>query len=220
MSPGNVADALLRRWYVVVVAFLLTVAGAYYVVRPTPQYVGSAVVVLTPPVTQNQPNQLTNLQPPLAVVSYAVVQQLQSPTGAKELRAAGVHGAYHLVPRNSGTSATPRYLIPSLQVQSQASGPEAAVTAVRRVIDVYTRHVEQMQTAQQVPAAGRITASVLTSPSVAEVQGAKSRGLAGTALLGLAGGVVGALWLDRYAMSRRQTPAGRRRQTGAVPVAN
>ncbi|MCX5063195.1 hypothetical protein OG895_38555 [Streptomyces sp. NBC_00201] len=220
MSPGNVADALLRRWYVVVVAFLLTVAGAYYVVRPTPQYVGSAVVVLKPPVTQNQPNQLTNLQPPLAVVSYAVVQQLQSPTGAKELRAAGVHGAYHLVPRNSGTSATPRYLIPSLQVQSQASGPEAAVTAVRRVIDVYTRHVEQMQTAQQVPAAGRITASVLTSPSVAEVQGAKSRGLAGTALLGLAGGVVGALWLDRYAMSRRQTPAGRRRQTGAVPVAN
>ncbi|WP_327667679.1 hypothetical protein OHN37_41120 [Streptomyces sp. NBC_00485] len=220
MSPGNVADALLRRWYVVVVAFLLTVAGAYYVVRPTPQYVGSAVVVLKPPVTQNQPNQLTNLQPPLAVVSYAVVQQLQSPTGAKELRAAGVHGTYHLVPRNSGTSATPRYLIPSLQVQSQASGPEAAVTAVRRVIDVYTRHVEQMQTAQQVPAAGRITASVLTSPSVAEVQGAKSRGLAGTALLGLAGGVVGALWLDRYAMSRRQTPAGRRRQTGAVPVAN
>lgn len=104
-------------------------------------------------------------------------------------------------------------------MQSQASGAEAAVTAVRRVIDVYTRHVEQMQTAQQVPAAGRITASVLTSPSVAEVQGAKSRGLAGTALLGLAGGVVGALWLDRYAMSRRQAPAGRRRQTGAVPVA-
>ncbi|MCX4885532.1 MULTISPECIES: hypothetical protein [unclassified Streptomyces] len=219
MSPGNVADALLRRWYVVVVALLLTAAGAYCVIRPTPQYVGSAVVVLKPPVTQNQPNQLTNLQPPLAVVSYAVVQQLQSPAGAEELRAAGVQGTYQLVPRNSGTSATPRYLIPSLQVQSQASGAEAAVTAVRRVIDVYTRHVEQMQTAQQVPAAGRITASVLTSPSVAEVQGAKSRGLAGTALLGLAGGVVGALWLDRYAMSRRQAPAGRRRQTGAVPVA-
>lgn len=218
MSPGNVADALLRRWYVVVVALLLTAAGAYHVARPAPQYVGSAVVVLKPPVTQNQPNQLTNLQPPLAVVSYAVVQQLQSPGGVRELSAAGVHGTYHLVPRNSGTSATPRYLIPSLQVQSQASDPDAAVTAVRRIIDVYTQHVEEMQTAQGVPSGARITASVLTSPSAAEVQGTKSRGLAGTALLGLAGGILGALWLDRYVMRRRQVvPA---RQAGPVPVAN
>ncbi|KUN80573.1 hypothetical protein AQJ66_25855 [Streptomyces bungoensis] len=218
MSPGNVADALLRRWYVVAVALLLTLAGAYRVVRPAPQYVGSAVVVLKPPVTQNQPNQLTNLQPPLAVVSYGVVQQLQSPAGAAELRAAGVRGTYHLVPRNSGTSATPRYLIPSLQVQSQASGADAAVTAVRRIIDVYTRHVDALQTAQKVPAYGRITASVLTSPSAAEVQGDRSRGLAGTALLGAAGGVLGALWLDRYAMNRRNVRPGRRRLAGPVPV--
>jgi hypothetical protein len=220
MSPGNVADALLRRWYVVVLALLLTAVGAYHVVRPAPQFTGSAVVVLKPPVTQNQPNQLTNLQPPLAVVSYAVVQQLQSPAGAEELTAAGVRGTYHLVPRNSGTSATPRYLIPSLQVQSQASGPDAAVTAVRRIIDVYAQHVEALQTAQGVPAEARITASVLTSPSVAEVRGDKSRGLAGTALLGLAAGVLGALWLDRYAMSRRKAPPGRRRLAGPVPVAD
>ncbi|MFF7238851.1 hypothetical protein [Streptomyces collinus] len=217
MSPGNVADALLRRWYVVVVALLLTAAGAYQVVRPAPRYVGSAVVVLKPPVTRNQPNQYTNLLPPLAVVSYAAVQQLQSPAGTAELRAAGVSGTYHLIPRNSGTSATPRYLIPSLQVQSQASGADAAVTAVRRVIEVYTRHVDAMQSAQGVPAGSRITASVLTSPSAAQVQGDKSRGLAGTALLGLTAGVLGALWLDRYLTGRREVPP--RRHTAAVPAA-
>ncbi|MGW2422939.1 hypothetical protein ACWC0C_27440 [Streptomyces sp. NPDC001709] len=218
MSPGNVADALLRRWYVVVVALLLTAVGAYRVVRPDPQYVGSAVVVLKPPVTQNQPNQLTNLQPPLAVVSYAVIQQLQSPAGARELKAAGVHGTYHLIPRNSGTSATPRYLIPSLQVESQAPGADAAVTAVRRVIDVYAKHVEALQTAQGVPEGSRITASVLVSPSAAAVRGDKSRGLAGTALLGAAGGILGALWLDRYVMSRRRVAPGR--HAGPVPAAN
>lgn len=218
MSPGNVADALLRRWYVVVGALLLTVAGAYFVIRPTPQYVGSAVVVLKPPVTRSQPNQYTNLQPPLAVVSYGVVQQLRSPAGAAELRAAGVTGTYHLVPRNSGTSATPRYLIPSLQVQSQASSADVAVTSVRRIVDVYSKHVEQLQTAQRVPAGARITPSVLTSPSAAEVRGSKSRGLAGTALLGLSAGVTGALWLDRYAMSRRKAPRGRRRSSGPLPV--
>jgi len=220
MSPGNVADALLRRWYVVVAALLLTVAGAYFVVRPSPQYVGSAVVVLKPPVTQNQPNQLTNLQPPLAVLSYGVVRQLESPAGAEELKAAGVHGTYHLVPRNSGTSATPRYLIPSLQVQSQASGAEAAVTAVSRIIEVYTRHVDALQKAQGVSSGARITAIVLTSPSAAQVRGDKSRGLAGTALLGAAGGIVGALWLDRYLLGRRKDTLGRRRRTEPVPVAS
>ncbi|MGW5372803.1 hypothetical protein ACWER6_15470 [Streptomyces sp. NPDC004009] len=217
MSPGNVADALLRRWYVVLAALLLTAGAAYQVVRPAPQYTGSAVVVLKPPVTRNQPNQYTNLQPPLALVSYGVVQQLESPAGKKELQAAGVRGTYRLVPRNSGTSATPRYLIPSLQIQSQAAGPDAAVTAVRRIIDVYARHVEAMQSAQRVPAGSRITASVLTSPSAAEVRGDRIRGLAGTGLLGLAGGVLGALWLDRYMMSRRDAAPGR--HAGPVPAA-
>lgn len=218
MSPGNVADALLRRWYVVVLALLLTAAGAYRVVRPAPQFTGSAVVVLKPPVTRNQPNQLTNLQPPLALVSYGIVEQLQSPAGARELRAAGVRGTYHLIPRNSGTSATPRYLIPSLQVQSQASGADAAVTAVRRIVDVYTEHVERLQTAQGVSAGARITAAVLVAPSAAEVQGDRSRGLAGTALLGAAAGVLGALWLDRYLMGRRTVSSGR--HAGAVAVAD
>ncbi|MER6264048.1 hypothetical protein ABT203_31460 [Streptomyces sp900105245] len=218
MSPGNVADALLRRWYVVVLALLLTAAGAYRVVRPAPQFTGSAVVVLKPPVTRNQPNQLTNLQPPLALVSYGIVEQLQSPAGARELRAAGARGTYHLIPRNSGTSATPRYLIPSLQVQSQASGADAAVTAVRRIVDVYTEHVERLQTAQGVSAGARITAAVLVAPSAAEVQGDRSRGLAGTALLGAAAGVLGALWLDRYLMGRRTVSPGR--HAGAVAVAD
>ncbi|MBT2409886.1 hypothetical protein J7I94_04830 [Streptomyces sp. ISL-12] len=218
MSPGNVADALLRRWYVVVVALLLTAAGAYQVVRPEPRYTGSAVVVLKPPVTRNQPNQLTNLQPPLAAVSYAVVRQLRSPSGKDELRAAGVRGDYQLVPRNSGTSAMPQYLIPSLQVQSQASDRDTAVATVRRVIDVYGAHVERLQTAQGVPAGARITPSVLTSPSAAPVQGDRVRGLAGTALLGTAGGVLGALWLDRLLAGRRPAAAHGRRPH-AAPVA-
>jgi hypothetical protein len=220
VSPGNVADALIRRWYIVVVALLLTAAGGYHVYRPASQYAGSAVVVLKPPVTGNQPNQLANLQPPLAVVSYAVIQQLESPAGQKELSAAGVRGTYHLVPRNSGTSATPRYLIPSLQVQSQASGPDAAETAVRRIIEIYTQHVEALQTAQGVPSASRITPTVLVAPSAAKVLGTKSRALAGVAMLGGAGGIIGALWFDQYALRRRTKNArGPRRHAGGIPVA-
>ncbi|WP_105969408.1 hypothetical protein [Streptomyces geranii] len=225
MSPRDVAEALLRRWYVLVLALLLTAAGAYPVVRPAPQFLSSAVVVLKPPATGNQPNQLTNLQPPLATLAYGIVQQLESPAGRKELRAVGVDGSYQLIPRNSGTSATPRYLIPSLQVQARAAAAVDADTAVRRIIEVYAEHVADLQSAQGVVAGARINASVLVAPSAAQVQGNKSRALAGTALLGATLAVLGALWFDQFALRRRNRKDGSGspeagRYAGAVPVAN
>ncbi|MEJ8641750.1 Wzz/FepE/Etk N-terminal domain-containing protein [Streptomyces sp. MS1.HAVA.3] len=89
MSPGELVRALRRRWYVLVLAAVLAAAGAVQVLHPTQTYLSTAIVVVKPPVTDNQPNQLANLQPPLAAVSYAAVQQLDSPAGAAELRAAG-----------------------------------------------------------------------------------------------------------------------------------
>jgi hypothetical protein len=222
VSPRDVAEALLRRWYVCVLALLLTAVGAYPVIRPAPQYLSSAVVVLKPPVTGNQPNQLTNLQPPLATLSYGVIQQLASPAGRKELNSAGVHGRYQLIPRNSGTSATPAYLIPSLQVQARGADPVEADTAVRRIIDVYSRHVSGLQEAQGISAGARINASVLVAPSAAPVQGTKSRAVAGTALLGATAALLSALWFDQYALRRRNrkgTSPDPRHQSGGIAVA-
>ncbi|MER8004194.1 hypothetical protein [Streptomyces sp. NPDC094149] len=220
MSPRDVAEALLRRWYVLLLALLLTAAGAYKVLHPVPRYLSSAVVVLKPPVTGSQPNQLTNLQPPLATLSYGVIQQLESPAGRRELAAAGVHGTYQLIPRNSGTSATPRYLIPSVQVQARRGDPVEADTAVQRVIEVYSRHVAAVQETEGVAPPSRITASVLVAPSAAPVQGNRTRALAGTALLGATGGLLGALWLDRLALRRgrreEDAPGAVRRADGVV----
>ncbi|MEU6352777.1 hypothetical protein ABZ896_26195 [Streptomyces sp. NPDC047072] len=218
MSPRDVAEALLRRWYVLLLALLLTAAGAYQVLRPAPEYLSSAVVVLKPPVTGNQPNQLTNLQPPLASLSYGVIQQLESPDGHKELKADGVEGTYQLIPRNSGTSATPAYLIPSVQVQARRGSAAEADAVVRKVIEVYGRHVAAVQEAQGVATGARISASVLVAPSSALVQGTKSRALAGTALLGGLGGILGALWFDRFARRRREDVTGPRLYPDEVAV--
>ncbi|MGP2439518.1 hypothetical protein [Streptomyces sp. JW3] len=218
MSPRDVAEALLRRWYVLLLGLVLTAAGAWQVLHPAPRYLSSAVVVLKPPATGNQPNQLTNLQPPLATLSYGVIQQLESPAGRAELTAAGVRGGYRLIPRNSGTSATPQYLIPSVQVQAERAGGAEADTAVRRVIDVYARHVVAVQDAQRVAPRLRITASVLVAPSAAAVQGVRSRALAGTALLGLTGTFLAALWWDRYARRRMRNSPGPVRHPEGVPV--
>ena len=208
MSPAELVRTLLRRWYVLLLALLLTAAGAYHVLKPTQLYLSTAVVVLKPPVTGNQPNQFANLQPTLAAVSYAVIQQLESPAGVAELAAAGVHGTYHLTPRNSGTSATPHYLIPTLQVQSEVTDPTTADATVRQIIAVYTAHVDRLQTEHAIATASRMSVDVLVPASAAEVHGTKSRGLAGTALLGLGGGVLAALWTDRWALRRRRRREG------------
>ncbi|MFD7631176.1 hypothetical protein ACFV7Q_35045 [Streptomyces sp. NPDC059851] len=210
MSPGELVRALRRRWYVLVVAAVLAAAGAVQVLRPTPVHVSSAIVVLKPPVTGRYPNQLTNLQPPLAAVSYAVVQQLESPEGRAELRAEGVTADYRLLPRNSGTSVTPRYLIPSLQVQAEHPDPAAANSAVRAVIEAYTRRVTALQDAQGIPAASRMSVDQLVPPAAVAQHGTKSRGLAGLALLAAVAGVPAALWTDRMLVRRN-----RRRREGA-----
>ncbi|MFG2985118.1 hypothetical protein ACGFYQ_28310 [Streptomyces sp. NPDC048258] len=202
MSPGELVRALHRRWYVLVLAMALAAAGALQVLRPTPTYLSSAIVVLTPPVTGNQPNQLANLQPPLAAVSYAAVRQLESPAGTGELRAAGVDGTYRLIPRNSGTSVTPRYLIPSLQIQAEQPGPDAANTAVRKIIELYAKHVTDLQSQQGIPEAARMGITLLVPPNAVAQTGTKSRGLAGAAMLAVVAGVPAALWTDRL-LARR-----------------
>ncbi|WP_405677857.1 hypothetical protein OG239_32820 [Streptomyces sp. NBC_00868] len=206
MSPGELVRALRRRWYVLVVAMALAVPGAQQVLRPSPTYLSSAIVVLKPPVTGTQPNQLANLQPPLAAVSYAAVRQLESPAGADELRAAGVEGTYRLIPRNSGTSVTPRYLIPSLQIQAEQPGPAAADATVQKIIEVYTKHLTDLQTQQGIPEAARMSITLLVPPNSVAQTGTKSRGLAGLALLALVAGVPAALWTDQL-LARRSRRA-------------
>ncbi|MFD7554758.1 MULTISPECIES: hypothetical protein [unclassified Streptomyces] len=206
MSPGELVRALLRRWYVLVVAMALAAAGALQVLRPVPTYLSSAIVVLKPPVTGTQPNQLANLQPPLAAVSYAAVRQLESSAGTDELRAAGVEGTYRLIPRNSGTSVTPRYLIPSLQIQAEKPAPAAANATVQKIIEVYSKHLTDLQVQQGIPEAARMSITLLVPPNSVAQSGTKSRGLAGLALLALAAGVPAALWTDQL-LARRSRRA-------------
>lgn len=222
MTPGEVVLALVRRWYVVLLALVLTAAGAYHVLHPRPGYLSTAVIVVKPPVTGNQPNQFANLQPPLAAVSYAIVEQLRSPAGTAELRAAGVpEGSFTLVPRNSGTSVTPAYLIPSLQVQARQPDPAVADAEVRAIIGVFGDHLDRMQNAQEIPASSRMSTDLLVPPNAVPVIGTRSRALAGVAITGATFGILAALWTDRLLL-RRRGGGGRgrwRRPAGAVGTA-
>ncbi|MFF5973158.1 hypothetical protein ACFY7C_16705 [Streptomyces sp. NPDC012769] len=209
LTPEGLARVLLRRWYVLVLAALVTAAACYPALRPAPRYQSSAVLVVKPPRTDNQPNQLTNLQPSLAMVSYAVVQRLQSPAGRAELREAGVHGTYRLTPRNSGTSATPYYSIPTLQVEAEQPAPEDADRVVQSIIAVYGRHLKALQSEQRVPAHALLTVDLVNRPGTVALPPNRTRALAGVGLLGTLAGVMAVVWTERYATARRRRRSGR-----------
>lgn len=134
-------------------------------------------------------------------------------------------GTYRLIPRNSGTSVTPRYLIPSLQVQAEHTDAAAADRSVTQVVEVYGKHVADMQAEQKIPMAARMSVILLVPPAAVAQTSTKSRGLAGTALLALVTGVAGALWADQFLTGRsrrrrERADAGQREPDGSpVPVA-
>ncbi len=144
-----------------------------------------------------------------------MVQQLDSPAGAEELRAAGVAGTYRMTPRNSGTSVTPRHLIPSLQIQAEHPDPAVADTSVRKIIEVYTAHLNTLQTQQGIPAGARMSVEVLVQPHAVARTGDRIRGLAGVALLAAVCGVTAALWADRLLTRRSRGASGRTGGDGA-----
>ncbi|MFE4588611.1 YveK family protein [Streptomyces laurentii] len=210
LTPEGFVGVLLRRWYVLLFTALVTAAACYPALRPPPRYQSSAVLVVKPPRTDNQPNQLTNLQPSLATVSYAVVQQLQAPAGQAELRRAGAHGTFRLTPRNSGTSATPHYSIPTLQVEAEQPAPEEADRVVRAIVGVYSRHLTALQAGQDVPAGSLLTVDLLNRPGTVALPPNRTRALAGSGALAGLVGVVCALWTERFAVARRRRRAARR----------
>lgn len=131
-------------------------------------------------------------------------------------------GTYTLVPRNSGTSVTPQYLIPSLQIQARLADPAGADTQVRAIISVFGDHLAALQAAQDIPAASRMSVDLLVPPNAVPVVGIRSRALAGVALSGAVGGTLAALWTDRRltARKRRRGSHRRHRAGGPVPAVN
>jgi hypothetical protein len=211
VSPREVLAALRRRWYVVVVVLLATALGGWHLKHAQPLYQGTSIVVLAPPEQVTAPNKLAAVTPSLAVAGLAVNMALLDQSQAAALRQAGVIGDYTITPRNSGTDETPQYYVPSELINVETADPTVALHSVTVLQTIYAQQLASWQTTQGVATESQITAQVLAPPGVQEVLGAHSRGLIGTALLGVGAAIVLPLWFDRYIRPR---PRRTRRTSG------
>ena len=202
MSPRAVLAVLRSRWYVVAVVLFATALGGWHVKHVQPLFQGTAIVVLAPPEQVTAPNKLAAATPSLAVAGLAVNMALLDRSQDARLRQDGVIGDYTITPRNSGTDETPQYYVPSELISVETGDPTVALHSVTVLQALYNEQLADWQTDQGVATSSQITAQVLAPPGVQEVLGAHSRGLIGTALLGVAAAIVLPLWADRFLRSR------------------
>jgi len=206
VSFREVIETVRARWYVAAVALLLTLAMGWKVDHPSRVYQATTVLLLVPPQAPSSPNTLAAVTPSIAATGLMVDTILSDGSSADRLRKAGVTNDYSLTPRNNGTVQTPRYSVPAELLSVTGPNPDAVLTSVTKLSEAFFEELDDMQARADVPMSIRITAQELVPPSVAQVHGSKSRGLAGVAILGTIAIVVLPNWFDRY-MRRRHRRA-------------
>jgi len=193
----------------VLVGWFVTLVAGWLAIHPTPVYKGITVITLRAPRSENLPNQFNDGRPSIALTGALISARLQSRSGELQLRQAGVVGKYALTPRNSGTSATPAYIIASVEVTNETGSARSALRGIEAIVNTFRSELDVIQADWGVPAELWITVATLAPPSAAPVLVLKSRALLGIAVLGFAASILLAMRLDEF-QARQGTRLGQR----------
>ncbi|WP_055479105.1 hypothetical protein [Sphaerimonospora mesophila] len=216
---------LLRRWYVTFPAFLLTVAGAYFVyIGIPPQYESSAALVLTVPTTgstqSTRPgkpetlfNPLLNFDGGLNMTASILVRVLATARTAEELGVRPGGDTGYTV--NNG-HPNPELLVntPFLMIEGVSTDPADAQEIVRKVAERAKVELAMRQRLLNAPPATYITISEVVPPTPAVIQNrGKLRPVAAASLLGLCAGLMAGFAAESVSagLRRRSAPGAEER---------
>lgn len=225
MDFWRTLQVLVRRWYVVLPAFLATLGGAAGIYLSTPDYyVSHSVLVLTTPLTGgSQPeeekrntdviNPLLNFEHGLSISTSILIQALGNPEVVSSLGATPSGPIRYTV---SNGSTNPELLTtgPFLFIQGESQTAADARAIVRRVVERAEVELAARQDALDVPRSTYISLNEVVPPTtpVAE-RGSRSRAMAVALGLGLGMSLWTAYAVDSVAAARR---ARRRDLEGAA----
>jgi hypothetical protein len=207
---------LRRRWVVLAMAGVCTLAALGFVHDRVISYTGCNTVVLQPPAVA-VPNVLVNLNPSVAVVTAIAVAKISSPAMQEKLASMGVPPGYQITQENTGTPEVPAYAEPLLQICQDAVTPQAVIESITKIMAVFRTTLVQLQESEQVGPRLRVTASVVVPASALPVTGRPSQAYLAVLLIGLCGGLAAARWADPWLERRRAgRQAGTRKAAGAL----
>lgn len=159
MDIWGITLAVLRRWYVFVAIFGLSVGGAYYAGKGVqPEYIGSASALLTPaPTTAPVANPLgTQLD-----ANGALLIVLNSAETVAAIEAMGYTSTYEV-------TATARTAV--FSVDARGTSEADVLGTLNAVLTIAEDDLLQRQANGGVPAGNRIGMQELAAPSITEVE--------------------------------------------------
>lgn len=212
--------ALLRRWPVLVIGMLCTLAAVGLVHKRPIAYQSCASVIMAAP-THRFPNIYTNVQASLVDATGVIATQLMSGQMQQQLRAEGFTADYQAQVHNTGTTETPAYSEPDMDVCSSSYNPSTSTRTTDAVLKEFGTILHQRQLAMHVKPPFLVTDVVLASTGTLPVLGHPSQAYLGVGLLGLTCTAAVALWVDQFLRNRaRRSRAARRARTMADRQAN
>jgi hypothetical protein len=216
---------LVRRWYVALPVFVLSIGLAAMVYASIPTvYVSTSVLVLTTPTTggslpvdPNHPNGLTNpllnFDRGLSTSASILIQALSSPEIAAQL---GITEGSPTGFKVFNGSSNPELLTtgPFVFIEGQSSTPEAAQDIVVKVAARARAELANRQKEVEAPESTYITADEIVPRTTPEARkGSKARAAGAAAAVGFIAALSAALgtesFLDNRARNRLRTRARR-----------
>ena len=209
MDFGTLIRILVRRWYVVLPALLITFLVAYTQVSSVkPEYTATgSILILQPPIdpttpapaNANQANPFAQLSAPLRTTAVVISGVLSDKAVHTQIAKSGLS-------RDFQVTVDPD--APVTTITATSSSPKVAVDTVNGLMGRFTTELQARQTASGVPATQQLQTQTLSAPTSAEKDTSnRSRAMGAFAVLGVIVALCAALTAENIAgRGRRRSP--------------
>lgn len=210
MTSRRLLRLLFRRWYLVVLGMMLTLAILWPATHRPGVYWTQVNLVLLPPPSELFPNKLEDPQFSLSALAGVVVSDFngrdEPPLMASSettLYGEGRTSGIEVRMPNAGNQWKPLYPTATIDLQAVGSSPQQVTDDV---VDT-TRRLSELLTARQdglgIDSSSRVSMiSSPTDPIVYYVSGSRARALGAGAIVGIGLTIAGVYWFERFVQTR------------------
>lgn len=222
MTSRELAKLILRRWYLVLVGLVATIAILWPTTHRPGVYWTQVEAVVLPPTFDRFPNRYEDPQYSLSALAGVIVTDfnggdapLQTASSGATLYGEGVREGSQVRMLNLGTQWNPLYDLPRIDVQVVGDDSVAVAEQANQITTRLADLLAQRQRDLNVDPA--LTATMTTSPSepsVYYITGSRTRAMAAGGIVGLVLTISAVYALEKF-LTRRRT--GRRGLSATLP---